>query len=57
MEKVIHRELCKELNCDHTTKRHMQIPKSVFESEIYKIYWDFEIQKITKSKPENQTRW
>ena len=42
--KVIHWELCKRVNFDHTTKWHMREPESVLENETYKILWDFEIQ-------------
>ena len=38
---VIHRELCKKLKLDHTTKWYMHKPESTLEN---KILWDFEIQ-------------
>ena len=42
--KVIHWELCKKLNFDHTTKWYMHKPESVLENETHKILWDYEIQ-------------
>ena len=43
--KVIHWELCKKLNVDHTTKWYMHKQESILENEMHKILWDFEIQK------------
>ena len=37
LEKVIHWELCKRLNFNHTTKRYMHKPESVLENETHKI--------------------
>ena len=42
--KVIHWELCKKLNFDHTTKWYMHKPESVLENATHKILWDFEIK-------------
>ena len=44
MGKVIHRELCKRLYLNHTTKWYMHKPESVLENEIHKIIPDFELQ-------------
>ena len=41
---MIHWELCKKLKFDHTTKKYMHKPESVFENEKHQILWDFEIQ-------------
>ena len=53
--KVIHWELCKKLNFDHSTKWYMHKPESVLENETHKILWDFEIQtnhRIPTGRPE-----
>ena len=42
--KVIHRDLCKRLKFDHTTKWYMHKPESVLENKIHKNLWDFEIK-------------
>ena len=42
--KVIHWELCKKINFDHTKKWYMHKPESVLENETHKILWDFEIK-------------
>ena len=42
--KGIHRELCKKLEFDHTTKRYMHRLVFVFKNETHKIHWDFAIQ-------------
>ena len=42
MEKVPHRELCKQLKCDHTDKWYIYKPESVQE---IKILWDFVVKK------------
>ena len=44
MGKVIHWELCKKLNFDHTNKWYMHNQESVVEKETHKLLWDFEIQ-------------
>ena len=41
---VIHRESCKRLNFDHTTKGYMHKPESILENGTHKILWDFKIQ-------------
>ena len=40
---VIHWELCKILNLEHTTKWYMYKPESVLENEMERILRDFEI--------------
>ena len=40
-ERVIHRELCKKLKFDHTTKGCMVKPESVMENETLRIILDF----------------
>ena len=42
--KVIHWELCKKLNFDHTTKWYMHKQESVKEKETQRIFWNFEIR-------------
>ena len=42
--KVIHWELCKVLEFDHTTKWYMYTLESTVENETYKILCDFEIK-------------
>ena len=42
--KVIHWELCKILEFNHTTKLYMHKLESILENETHKILWDFEIQ-------------
>ena len=42
VDKVIHWELWKRLNFDHTTKWYIHKPELVLENEIHKILWDFE---------------
>ena len=41
---MIHKELCKRLNFDHTTKWYMHKPKFVLENETQKFLLDCEIQ-------------
>ena len=41
---MIHRELCKKLKFDHTTKWYMHKLESLLENKTHKILWDFEIQ-------------
>ena len=53
--KVSHWELCKKFKFDHTNKRYMHNPESVLENDAHKLQWDFDIQRITKSQPEDQT--
>ena len=42
--KMIHRELCKKLKFDLSTKWSWQKPELVLENETHKILWEFEIQ-------------
>ena len=42
--KMIHMELCKKLQFDHTNRWYMHNPESVLKNETRKILWDFEIQ-------------
>ena len=42
--KVIHWELCRKFEFDHTNKWQMHNPPSVLENEMHKLLWDFEIQ-------------
>ena len=41
--KVIHWELCKKLEFDHTNEWYMHNPASLVVNETYKLIWDFEI--------------
>ena len=38
---MIHWELCKKLQVDHTNKWYMNNPESALEDKIQKIIWDF----------------
>ena len=42
--KVIHWELCKKFNFDHTNKLYMYNPTSVLENDTHKLLGDFDIQ-------------
>ena len=42
--KVIHWELCRKFEFDHSNKWHMHNLASVLEKETRKFLWDFEIQ-------------
>ena len=42
--KLIHLELCKKFEFDHTNKWYMYNTKSILENETHKLLWDFEIQ-------------
>ena len=41
---VIHWDMYKDLNFDHTNKRYMYNPESVLENETQKVPWNFDIQ-------------
>ena len=41
--KVIHLELCKRLNFDHTNKWYMYKPESVQENGMHIILWDLKL--------------
>ena len=45
---MIHRELCKRLKFDLSTKRYTHKAESVRENETHKILWDFEIQTVRR---------
>ena len=41
--KVIHREMCKKFNFNHTNKWYMHNPTPVLENNTHKLLWDFDI--------------
>ena len=41
--KVIHWEMCKKFEFDHTNKWYMHNPALVLENDIHKLQWDFDI--------------
>ena len=42
--KVIHRELCKKVQSDHSNKWYMHNLTPVPENDAHKLLWDFDIQ-------------
>ena len=42
--KVIHWEMCKKFQFDHTNKWYMHNPAPVLENDSHKLLWDFNIQ-------------
>ena len=42
--KVIHWEICRKFQFDHTNKWYMHNPASVRENDTHKLLWDFNIQ-------------
>ena len=42
--KVIHWEMCKKFQFDHTNKWYMHNPAPVLENATHKLLWDFNIQ-------------
>ena len=52
VEKMIHWELCKKLKFDYNSKWYMRKPESVPDNETHLVFWDFEIQTITYSRPD-----
>ena len=42
--KVIHWEMCKTFQCDHTNKWYMHNQAPVLENDSHKLLWDFNIQ-------------
>ena len=42
--KVIHREMCRKFQFDHTNKWYMHNTAPVLENDSYKLLWDFNIQ-------------
>ena len=43
-EKVIHWEMCRKFQFDHTNKWYMHNPAPVLENDSHKLLWDFNIQ-------------
>ena len=41
---MIHWELCKKLEYDHTNKEYMHKPLYILENDTNKIIWDFEVE-------------
>ena len=41
--KVIHWEMCKKFNFDHTNKWYMHNLAAVLENDIYKLLWDVDV--------------
>ena len=44
--KVIHREMCRKFQFDHTNKWYMHNPVPVLENDSHKLLWDFNIQTV-----------
>ena len=44
VSQVIHWELCKKFEFDHTNKWYMHNQEYDLENEMYKLFWDFELQ-------------
>ena len=42
--KVIHKEMCRKFQFDHTNKWYMHNPAPVLENDSHKLLWDFNIQ-------------
>ena len=42
--KVIHWEMCRKFQFDHTNKWYMHNPEHVLENDTHKLLWDFNIQ-------------
>ena len=42
--KVIHWEICKKFEFDHTNKWYMHNPAAVLENDTHNLLWDFDIQ-------------
>ena len=53
--KVIHWEMCKKFQFDHTNKWYMHNPALVLENDTHKLLWDFNIQKGSPN-PGQKTR-
>ena len=51
--KVIHWGMCKKFKFDHTNKWYMHNSASVLENATHKLLWDFNIQTVQKSRPED----
>ena len=41
---IIHWEMCRKFQFDHTNKRYMDNPEPVLENDTHKLLWDFNIQ-------------
>ena len=53
--KVIHWEMCKKFNFDHTNEWYMHNPAPVLENNTHKLLWDFDIQmdhQISARRPD-----
>ena len=44
VRKVIHWEMCRIFQFDHTNKWYMHNPEPVLENDLHKLLWDFNIQ-------------
>ena len=44
VSKVIHWEMCRKFQFDHTNKWYMHNPAPVLENDMHKLLWDFNIQ-------------
>ena len=55
VDKVIHWVMCQKFRFDHTNKWYMHNPVPVLENDTHKLLWDFDVQTITSSLPEDQT--
>ena len=44
VDKVIHREMCRKFQFDHTNKWYMHNPAPVLENDSHKLLWGFNIQ-------------
>ena len=53
--KVIHWEMCRKFQFDHTNKWHMHNPAPVLENDSHKLLWDFNIQNGSPN-PDQKTR-
>ena len=42
--KVVHWEMCRKFQFDHTNKWYMHKPAPVLENDLHKLLWDFNIQ-------------
>ena len=42
--KIIHWEMCRKFQFDHTNKWYMHNPAPVLENDLHKLLWDFNIQ-------------
>ena len=55
VSKVIHWEVGKKFNFDHTNKWYMHIPEPVLENNTHKLLWDFDIltdHRISARRPD-----